>query len=215
MTTHRVYTPENFKRLCNSLAKQDAHLKQVIAQHGHPPLWTRSASFETLILIILEQQISLAAAYAAYKKLKEKTGNKITPAVIAGMSDEDLRACYFTRQKTGYAKGLAIAILDKKLQLRKLDYESDEVIRTELKKLKGIGDWTVDVYLMQALQRTDIFPLGDLALVKGMKEVKQLPPTTTKEELAHIAEAWRPYRSIATMLCWHHYIKTRNIIIHR
>lgn len=188
-------------------------MKQVISQHGHPPLWTRPASFETLILIILEQQVSLAAAYAAYKKLKEKTGNRITPAVIAEMSDEDLRACYFTRQKTGYARGLATAILDKRLQLRRLDHEPDDVIRTELKKLKGIGDWTVDIYLMQSLQRTDVFPLGDLALVKGMKEIKQLPPETTKEDLLMLAEPWRPFRSLATMLCWHHYIKTRNIKI--
>jgi DNA-3-methyladenine glycosylase II len=213
MVSPKVFNAQNFKRLCNGLAGRDVHLKQVISQYGHPPLWTRPASFETLILIILEQQVSLASAYAAYKKLKEKTGNRITPPVIAEMSDEDLRACYFTRQKTGYARGLATAILDKRLQLRKLDHEPDDVIRTELKKLKGIGDWTVDIYLMQSLQRTDVFPLGDLALVKGMKEIKQLPPETTKEELLTLAELWRPYRSLAAMLCWHHYIKTRNIKI--
>src|SRR5439155_16024752 len=83
----------------------------------------------------------------------------------------------------------------------------------ELKKIKGIGDWTVDVYLMHALQRTDLFPLGDIALVNSLKEVKQLHPHISKEEMLAIAEPWRPYRTIASMILWHAYIKKRNIKI--
>jgi DNA-3-methyladenine glycosylase II len=87
----------------------------------------------------------------------------------------------------------------------------DETIRTELKKIKGIGDWTVDIYLIQVLQRTDVFPLGDIALVNSIKHIKQLPPHTTKEELMKLSRKWHPYRTIATMLFWHHYIKRKNI----
>ncbi len=169
----------------------------------------RPNSFETLVLTILEQQVSLASAYAAYKKLKEKV-LKITPKNILGPTDEELRQCYFSRQKIIYARELAEAILAKKVSLKAFTMLTDDKVREELKKLKGIGDWTVDIYLIHALQRTDVFPLGDLAMVNSMRMVKQLP-SATKEELLQIAEPWRPYRSIATMMLWHYYIKKRNI----
>ena len=163
-----------------------------------------------MILTILEQQVSLAAAYAAFKKLKERIGY-VTPAKILLLSDEEMRACYFTRQKMGYARGLAEAIQSKKIQLKKLTALPDEEVRRELIQLKGIGHWTVDVYLMHALQRTDLFPLGDIALVNSLKEVKQLPKDISKEEMLAIAESWRPYRTIASMILWHSYIKKRGI----
>ena len=122
-----------------------------------------------------------------------------------------MRACYFTRQKMGYARGLAEAIQSKKIQLKKLTALPDEEVRRELIQLKGIGHWTVDVYLMHALQRTDLFPLGDIALVNSLKEVKQLPKDISKEEMLAIAESWRPYRTIASMILWHSYIKKRGI----
>jgi DNA-3-methyladenine glycosylase II len=171
-------------------------------------MWTRPASFATLIHIILEQQVSLASALAAFNKLKQKIGD-ITPGKLLKLSDEEMRACYFSRQKMVYARHLAEAIISKKLQLKKLSASPDEEIRFALKQVKGIGDWTADVYLIFALQRPDIFPIGDLAMVNAMKEVKQLPKQTTKEDLLQIAESWRPYRTIAAMLLWHHYLKTR------
>lgn len=173
-------------------------------------MWTRPATFQTLILTILEQQVSLASAYAAFKKLKEKIGY-VTPAKLLQLSDEEMRACYFTRQKTGYARGLAEVVQSKKISLKKLSSLPDEEVRNELIKLKGIGHWTVDVYLMHALQRTDLFPLGDIALVNSLKEAKQLHPHISKEEMLEIAESWRPYRTIAAMILWHSYIKKRNI----
>ena len=111
----------------------------------------------------------------------------------------------------GYARGLAEAIQSKKIQLKKLAALPDEEVRRELIQLKGIGHWTVDVYLMHALQRTDLFPLGDIALVNSLKEVKQLPKDISKEEMLAIAESWRPYRTIASMILWHSYIKKRGI----
>lgn len=173
-------------------------------------MWTRPATFQTLILTILEQQVSLASAYAAFKKLKERIGY-VTPEKILELSDAELRSCYFSRQKTVYARELAWAIQSKQLQLKKLSSSTEDVIRHELKKIKGIGDWTVDVYLMHALRRTDLFPLGDIALVKSLKEVKQLYPHIPKEKMLKIAEPWRPYRTIAAMILWHEYIQKRGI----
>ncbi|MDZ4793597.1 MAG: DNA-3-methyladenine glycosylase 2 family protein [Bacteroidota bacterium] len=206
----RTFNESSFYKICKKLAVQDTNLGDIIAQHGFPPMWTRPATFQTLILTILEQQISLAAAYAAFKKLKEKIGY-VTPAKLLALTDEEMRACYFTRQKMGYARGLARAVQSRKLQLKKLSALPDEAVRTELIQLKGIGHWTIDVYLMHALQRTDLFPLGDIALVNSLKEVKQLPKDSSKETLLAIAEAWRPYRTIAAMILWHAYIKKRGI----
>lgn len=200
----------NFTSICNQLATSDVHLAEIIRQHGHPPMWNRPATFASLVHIILEQQVSLASAKAALDKLKEKIG-VITAEKVLQLSDETLRSCYFSRQKAGYVKGLAKAIVDKKLSLAKLTNSSDEDIRIELKKIKGIGDWTVDIYLLFVLQRPDVFPTGDLAMMKALKEVKQLPAHCSREDIIALADQWRPYRSVATMLLWHHYIKKRNI----
>ena len=204
------FDSSNFHPICDNLSRKDRELKGIIKQYGYPPMWTRPATFQTLILTILEQQVSLASAYAAFKKLKEKIGY-VTPAKLLQLTDEEMRSCYFTRQKTGYARGLAEAVQSKKINLKKLSSLPDEEVRNELIKLKGIGHWTVDVYLMHALQRTDLFPLGDIALVNSLKEVKQLHPHISKEEMLEIASPWRPYRTIAAMILWHSYIKKRNI----
>jgi DNA-3-methyladenine glycosylase II len=204
------FTSDNFHQLCNELAEKDLIFKDILQQYSYPPMWTRPASFATLIHIVLEQQVSLASARAAFNKLKEKIGD-ITPAKLLRLSDEALRACYFSRQKTVYARHLAEAFISKKIQLNKLTASHDDDVRSILKQIKGIGDWTADVYLLFALQRTDIFPIGDLAMVNALKEVKKLPAHTTRADILILADAWRPYRSIAAMLLWHHYIKKRNI----
>lgn len=207
-----TFSNDNFQSFCNHLSKKDKHLKSIIQQHGYPPMWTRKQGFETLILTILEQQVSLAAAFAAYKKLKERIGT-VTPAKILRMSNEELRECYFTRQKQGYAKNLAEAFISKTLPWKQFPDMTDDEVRHHLTSIKGIGNWTADVYLMHALQRTDLFPLGDIALVNSLKETKQLHPHTSKEKMLLIAEPWKPYRTIASMILWHAYIKKRNIRI--
>ena len=207
---HNIFSKENFHSICELLSKKDETLRKIIDEYGLPPMWSRPAIFQSLILTILEQQVSLASAYSAFKKLKEKIGF-VTPKKILALTDAELRACYFSRQKIIYARALATAIITKKLNLKKLVLLTDEEIRTELKKIKGIGDWTVDVYLMHALQRSDLFPLGDIALVNSLKHVKQLHPKTTKEEMLAIAESWRPYRTVASMILWHAYIKRKGI----
>ncbi len=209
-TQHLLFNELNFSKLCKKLARKDAALAAILKQHGYPPLWTRPATFQTLILTILEQQVSLASAYAAFKKLKEKIGF-VTPAKVLALTDEELRTCYFSRQKIIYARELAKAIQSKQISLKSLSLLPDEEVRAELIKLKGIGHWTIDVYLMHALQRTDLFPLGDIALVNSLKEIKQLPRDITKEKMLEIAEQWRPYRTIAAMILWHAYIQKRGI----
>lgn len=205
-----TFSEDNLQELYDKLAKRDRHLNQIIKKYGYPPVWVRPNSFETLVLTILEQQVSLASAYSAYKKLKERIS--ITPKNVLQLTDDELRSCYLSRQKIIYTRELANAIVSKKINLKKFEGLPDDVVRTELKALKGIGDWTVDIYLLHALRRTDVFPVGDLALVNSIKMGKQLP-TATKDEIIEMSAKWKPYRSIATMLFWHYYIKKKNIKI--
>ena len=205
-----TFSADNFQSYCDQVARKDKHLRQVIGQHGYPPMWTRPQSFSTLVLVILEQQVSLAAAYSAFKKLKARIG-LITPQKILAMSDEALRECYFSRQKIVYVRELANALLEKKIKLPQLAKLPDNEVRAQLTQIKGIGNWTVDVYLMQSLNRLDVFPLGDLALVNSIKEIKELPKHTPKDHLQELGERYSPYRTIASFIYWHAYIKKRNI----
>lgn len=204
------FNKNNFHSICDILAERDKDLKNIIAQYNYPPLWSRVPSFATLIHIILEQQVSLASAKAAFLKLESKIGH-ITPEKILQLSDEEMRTCYFSRQKIKYARHLAEVILNDALNIDALQNLPDDMIRTELKKVKGIGDWTVDVFLMMVLHRNDCFATGDIALIKSIKEVKGLSPLTSKEEILSIAEDWKPYRTIAAFMLWHAYIQKRNL----
>jgi DNA-3-methyladenine glycosylase II len=209
LTFINTYTSYSLHPLCDDLARSDARLQGIIDLYGYPPLWIRPNTYETLVLTILEQQVSLASAFAAYKKLKEQI-DPVTPQKLLGLSDETLRACYLTRQKMAYTRILAEAILSKEIDLEAMALEEDEAVREKLIRLKGIGNWTIDIYLLHALQRTDIFPLGDLALLNAVRMVFN-NPSLTKEEIGRLGEAWKPYRSIATMLFWHYYIQKKNI----
>lgn len=198
---------ETLKLSCEWLAKRDADLRFIFKTYGVPPLWQRRTGFPTLVHIILEQQVSLASARAAFTKLKATI--KVTPKNFLALDDIQLKAIGFSRQKTLYCRLLAEAILDKQLDLNSLQNMTDEDVRMTLKKLKGIGDWTVDIYLLMALLRADIFPQGDLALVVAMQTLKQLPTRPTNEEMKVIAERWKPHRAIAARLLWHYYLSER------
>lgn len=203
---------EQYHRIVDQLCLADPDLARVVAMHGYPPLWKRDHSFATLIWIILEQQVSLASAYAAFTRLKDRIG-EVTPQLVLSLTDEELRACSFSRQKTSYARALATAILNKAIDLEALRLMPEEEARTQLKQLKGIGDWTVDVFLMMAQQRADHFPLGDIALVNSLRHEKQLDASVAREELLRIADAWRPYRTVAAMILWHAYIQRKGMTI--
>ena len=124
------------------------------------------------------------------------------------MTDEELKACYFSRQKIVYTRGLATELSEGRLDLDSLEVLPDDAVRARLITLKGIGNWTIDVYLMFVLQRADIFPMGDLAAINALRRVKKLPKETSKDRLLEIVANWRPYRSVATMLLWHLYLSS-------
>ncbi len=203
----KTFSAEDFKDICDKLAKKDKDLALIIKEHGYPPMWTRPNSYKTLVHIILEQQVSLASALAALNKLQEKTKG-ITPVKILALTDEELRACYVSRQKALYIRNLAVAIKSNKLNLKELENMPDDEVRAILIEMKGIGNWTIDVYLMFVLQRADIFPIGDLAAVNALKRAKHLAKDTSREAMLEVSEQWKPHRTIATMLLWHHYLSS-------
>jgi DNA-3-methyladenine glycosylase II len=187
------------------LAARDADLSRVLERLGPPPLWAREPGFATLVYIILEQQVSLASARAAFTRLKELLG-EISPAAFLSLDDAALRTAGFSRQKTRYGRILAQAVEDGSLNLGALESLPDEAVRVELTKLKGIGRWTADIYLMEALLRPDIWPTGDLALAVAVRRVKGLQAVPSPAELEALGEAYHPWRSVAARLFWHHYL---------
>jgi DNA-3-methyladenine glycosylase II len=200
-----LLTEEALARGVALLAARDADLARVVREFGRPPLWAREAGFETLVLIILEQQVSLASARAAYARLLA-AAREMTPARLARMSDADVRAAGITRQKTAYVKDLARLIIEGGLDLRALDRLDDDAARAELMKVKGVGKWTADIYLLMALGRADVWPAGDLALAVAAERVKRLPSRPTPSELTALAEAWRPWRAAAARVLWKFYL---------
>lgn len=189
------------RALCQSV-DAFAHLVDTL---GAPPIWKREASFSTLIHIILEQQVSLASALAAFKKLNQLS-SPITPEAFLNLDDVTLKAAYFSKQKIRYGRALATALLDHTLSLEALESLSDDDARAELTKIVGIGRWTADIYLMMALQRKNIWPKGDVALATAAKEVFKLESRPNQDDLESMAEAWQPHRSIAAKLLWHYYL---------
>jgi DNA-3-methyladenine glycosylase II len=203
------FDKSNFHAYCDVLSAKDADLAAVIKRYGYPPMWRRAASFPALIQIILEQQVSLASAKAAFSQLRKKIG-VVTPVKLLNLSDAELKGCYFSRQKIIYSKELASAITQGQLSFNKLKQLPADNIRQNLKTIRGIGDWTVDIFLMMCLQHTDIFPAADIALIKSVKEVKELPAQISIKEVLLIAENWRPFRTIAAYILYHAYLSKRN-----
>jgi len=188
-----------------TLIKKDRTIADIYRKHQSPPNWTRPQGFVTLSKIILEQQVSLASASAHFLKLSTHVKD-FTPSSIVKLSDDEMRSCHISRQKSTYLRSLSSAIIDNSLDLEKISVKSEEEIRKELTNIKGIGNWTVDVYLMFCMQAKDILPIGDIALFNTIKE---LTPAKTKEEMISFAERWRPLRSLATYFLWHHYLEKR------
>jgi len=188
-----------------TLIKKDKIIADIYLKHQTPTNWIRPQGFVTLSKIILEQQVSLASANAHFLKLSIYVKD-FTPSAIVKLSDDEMRSCQISRQKSIYLRSLSSAIIDNSLDLDKISVKSEEEIRKELTNIKGIGDWTVDVYLMFCLQAKNILPIGDIALFNTIKE---LTPANTKEEMISFAERWKPLRSLATYFLWHHYLEKR------
>lgn len=187
------------------LARRDPDLARILERLGPPPLWDRTPGFPTLVHIILEQQVSLASAKAAFDKLEAKTG-PLEPAIFLGLDDPELRTIGFSGQKGRYCRELSRAVLGGTLDLEGLNSMSDDRVRAELTKVTGIGRWTADIYLLMALGRPDVWPRGDLALHKAVQDIKGLEAPPTPAEFRSFGEALRPWRSVAARMLWDHYL---------
>lgn len=197
-----IVNPEDIKQLIQS----DEIFAGISAQYGIPPNWTRPQGFISLSKFILEQQVSLASANAHFLKLNAFV-SEFAPSNLLQLTDEEFRNCHISRQKARYLRALSEAILSGNLDLEALPKLSEPEVRKKLTSIKGIGHWTADVYLMFCLQSKDIFPIGDIAVVNTIKELTE---AKTKEEIALVAEKWKPLRSLAVYFLWHHYLKKRN-----
>ncbi|KJF44731.1 DNA-3-methyladenine glycosylase family protein [Draconibacterium sediminis] len=208
----KIKNESHFKELCDWCTGVEPKLENVIREFDYPPLWYRKPDFATLILTILEQQVSLASAKAAYNKLEDKIKN-VTPESLLKLADEELRACYFSRQKIQYSRILANEIVSGKLNLDELNEMDEAAIRKILIKLKGIGNWTIDMYVLMSLHYSDIFPPGDLATIKAVYELELVAPEATKEEIVEYMKRFSPNRSVATYILWHFYIQKRKLVL--
>lgn len=208
----KIKNENHFKELCDWCTNIEPKLEAVIREYDYPPFWHRNPDFTTLILTILEQQVSLASAKAAYNKLLKKLKD-VTPENLLNLSDEELRACYFSRQKIQYSRILAREIVTGKLNLDELNEMNEAAIRKILIKLKGIGNWTVDMYVLMSLHFSDIFPPGDLATIKAIYELELVPAEATKEDIIIFMKRFSPNRSVATYILWHYYIQKRKLIL--
>ncbi len=186
------------------LIEKDSVFKELHQHYGNFYIPSRPPGFITLCKLILEQQVSIDSAKACYVKI-ENLLVEVTPETIFNCPDESLKSCGVSRQKISYLKTLAKAVSEE-LDLESFSAKTADEVRNELIKLKGIGHWTIDVYLMFALQSPDIIPLGDIAVVNTIKELYDI---NTKEEMELLSENWKPYRTMATFILWHHYLEKR------
>ena len=195
----------SFATAVAELCSADSDLAAIVEQHGIPEFWAREPGFPTLVLLILEQQVSLASARAAYDRLVTRIGG-LTPRGVLESTDEELRADGFSRQKNRYVRALAAAVEEGSLDLESVASLEDVAVRTALVAVPGIGPGTAEVYLLSALRRPDTWPTGDIALQEGARRAKRLELRPSAEELEAIGDEWRPHRASAARLLWHLYL---------
>jgi DNA-3-methyladenine glycosylase II len=197
-----------FAAAAGQLCDADPDLAAIVDRHGLPAFWAREPGLPTLVLLILEQQVSLASARAAYDRLATRLGGLTTGGILSS-TDAELRADGFSRQKARYVRTLAAALEDGSLDLDAVAALSDDAARTALVALPGIGPWTAEVYLLSALRRPDTWPVGDIALQEGARRARRLDARPSPDDLMVIGEAWRPHRATAARLLWHLYLSDR------
>jgi DNA-3-methyladenine glycosylase II len=191
----------------DELIARDDDLAQAVGRSGRPGVFRRPPTFPSLVLFILEQQVSLASAAATYRRLEER--GRVTPRLLLRLDDTELRAIGFSRQKAGYVRSLAMSVADGTLTLEDLAASPDDEVRRALTAVRGVGHWTADVFLLVCLGRPDVWPVGDRALQVGTGEVTGAARPPTVRELRTIGERWRPMRSTAARIVWHDYLVRR------
>lgn len=208
MTRLKSLNKSSLLEAVHILAARDSDLATVLSNYGPPPLWARKPEFTTLLQIILEQQVSLISAAAMFKRFSINVV-PLTPQRLIELGESHLRGFGVTRQKAAYCLNIARAVSEGGLTATALARMSDEEARAELVRVKGIGPWTADIYLLMALKRPDIWPIGDVALVTAITEVKRLSARPSIPEFITLAEGWRPFRAVAARMLWHHYLEKR------
>ena len=198
-------TRRSFDQALDFLRDLDLDLGEVLARLGPPPMWDREPGFPTLVHIILEQQVSLASAKAAFDKLLDNV-SPLEPESFLTLNDSTLKSIGFSGQKGRYCRELARAVIDGSLDLEALSSLPDHEVRAELEKVTGVGPWTSNIYLLMVLLRPDVWPPGDLALAAAVQNLKGLDHRLRRKELRMIADRWRPWRSVAARILWHHYL---------
>jgi DNA-3-methyladenine glycosylase II len=188
------------------LISRDDIFAEISKRYGQPPDWKRPQGFVSLSKIILEQQVSLTSANAHFQKLNNYLP-VFTPSEILRLTDEEMRNCHMSRQKAQYLRALSTAITQGNINLDELEKLNETEVRKQLTSIKGIGNWTADIYLMFCLQSKDIFPVGDIAVTNTVKE---LTGVKTKEEILLLSDKWKPYRSLSAYFLWHYYLCKRN-----
>ncbi len=201
-------TKQAYQHGLKFLSEREPVFAKILNTLGPPPLRARKTGFPTLIHIILGQQVSLASARAAMMRLLA-AAVPLVPQRFLELDDSELKRIGFSRQKTIYGRDLAQSILEGKLDLSALGKMDDASVRSELLKIKGIGVWTADIYLLMALRRPDIWPRGDLALAVAVQKIKRKQARPTQGELDALSLRWRPWRAVAARLLWHYYLSNR------
>ena len=193
-----------------ALASQNELFATLLIRNGPPPLWRREASFETLVRFILEQQVSLASANAAFKRLNQRIGG-VDPERVLASSDADMKSDGFSRQKTGYVRGIAQLMVEGTFDPSKLPSEP-EAARKQLLEIKGIGPWTASCFLLFVSGDRDAWPTGDRALYVSMAKNLAMDDVPDREVGDAIASAWSPWRATAARMLWHDYLGGRSHI---
>jgi len=207
----KPFTQTSFTKACKHLAKEHTSIKTIADAYGFPPMYERPFCFDTLVKIILEQQVSLASGRAVYNRLAQALGT-ITPHGLLQMNTDGLRAVSVSRQKAGYLQHLSHMVVTHALNLDEIPNLPDDRVREKLMQVKGIGPWTADVVLMLCLKRGDVFPTGDVALINSVRHVHNQPGWTV-DEIKIYAQKYAPYRTMAAYCYWHAYIQRRNITV--
>ena len=204
-----MLNPSDLKRAARHLARLDPALGEVLKCHGPPPLWKRPATFATMVHVLLEQQVSLVSAMATFKRLEIACQGRVTANRVCDLGEGTLRKLGLTRQKSRYASALAREVRAGSFKVGRLRHMADEQAKAEITQRIGFGNWSADVFLLLALARPDVIPLGDLALVKGMHELDG-GNYEQCDDLLTRAERWRPFRGVATRMIWQLYLINRN-----
>lgn len=199
---------ETFRDGCQLLASEDESIAALTERWGVPEFWNRRPGYQTLVLLILEQQVSLESGAAMYRRLIGLCGT-VSPRNVLAVGEPGLRSIGVTRQKSSYLVDLAQRVLEGELDLSALETSALDFARAELISIRGIGPWTADAYLLSAGRRPDMWPVGDRALQVGTAEVLGMTAPPNEVELEILGEPWRPIRAVAARLIWHAYLSIR------